>query len=83
MLTTGLTSAFLKFPKNAMNPRKSTTSPCALERLCNKVEKARGTLLPQERIYPHFQKKKYFPDPLFPGKKENLSDAIDWGTPVM
>jgi hypothetical protein len=29
------------------------------------------------------KKKKYFPDPLFPGKKENLSDAIDWGTPVM
>jgi len=28
-------------------------------------------------------KKRYFSEPLFPVKKENLSDAIDWGKQVI
>jgi hypothetical protein len=65
-----------------MNPKKSTASPMLLSTCAIKGDR-HGALFYLKREFILISKKKYFPEPLFPVKKENLSDAIDWGKPVM
>jgi hypothetical protein len=65
MLTTGLTSAFFKFPTNAMNPKKSTTSPVLLITCAIKGDR-HGALFYLRREFTSFPKKKVFSRPSFP-----------------
>jgi len=66
-----------------MNPKKSTASPVLLSTCAIKGDR-HGALFYLKREFILISKKKVFSRPSFSClKKEHLSDAIDWGKPVM